>query len=399
MKKKVNRRLDVQSLRNHHIGFLVIDPSNRDTIYKRASTRYFTPASNVKIFTLFTALKLVPENLPTLKYISAGDTIYFEGLGNPATLHRHFNDSTALKFLSQFSTLYLNTSNISDPPYAAGWAWEDFDQPFAVARSSMPLYGNTALLYPNDGIKIHPGYFKDSLSMAESHFKRSHHRNMFYAPIEMNDSLRIPLSMQAGLTEALLEFGLGKKIHSIELMPEGEKQRLFGISRDSVLIRMMLESDNFLAEQLLLTASSVLSDTLSSRTSMDYIRENALSGLKQQPRWVDGSGLSRYNLFTPESLVSILHNMLMEFGETYILEFFPTGGVSGTLEDYYHGSPEPYVFAKSGTMGNIYCISGYLRANSGRLLIFSIMNNGFTISHQRLRDEIQIVLELIRDSN
>ena len=31
--------------------------------------------------------------------------------------------------------------------------------------------------------------------------------------------------------------------------------------------------------------------------------ENQLKDIKQQPRWVDGSGLSRYNLFSPMSFV------------------------------------------------------------------------------------------------
>ena len=265
LEKKVNRQLDVEELRNHHIGLLVIDPSNSDTIYSRSATSYFVPASNVKIFTLFTSLQLVPQQIPTLNYISIGDTIYFEGLGNPATLHRHFNDSSALKFLSQYSKLYLSTSNFTDPAFAAGWAWEDFDRSFAVARNSLPLYGNTSLLYVDDGIKIHPEYFNDSLSISASHFKRSAHRNIFYAPGELKDSLEIPFSMRSGLTAALLEFSLGKKIYSIDDLPAGEKQQLFGILRDSVLKRMMLESDNFLAEQLLLAASSVLADTLSSK--------------------------------------------------------------------------------------------------------------------------------------
>ena len=91
--------------------------------------------------------------------------------------------------------------------------------------------------------------------------------------------------------------------------------------------------------------------------------------------------------------------MYGKYGEEYVLEFFPIGGVSGTLKEYFHGTHEPYVFAKSGSMGNIYCLSGYLRAKSGRLLIFSFMNNNFTIDNKRLVDDIQSVLELIRDSN
>ena len=70
---------------------------------------------------------------------------------------------------------------------------------------------------------------------------------------------------------------------------------------------MMQESDNFLAEQLLLLASSTLSDTLNTKTAIEYMLNNHLKDLKQQPRWVDGSGLSRYNLFSPEAIVYVLN--------------------------------------------------------------------------------------------
>ena len=66
--------------------------------------------------------------------------------------------------------------------------------------------------------------------------------------------------------------------------------------------QMLEDSDNFTAEQLLLTASSTLSDTLQFNTIKAHTNKHLLKW-KQEPRWVDGSGLSRYNLFSPENLV------------------------------------------------------------------------------------------------
>ncbi len=123
---------------------------------------------------------------------------------------------------------------------------------------------------------------------------------------------------------------------------------------------MMEVSDNFLAEQLLFLASSTLSDTLNSEKARQFVLKNHLSDLKQPPRWVDGSGLSRYNLFTPESIVHVLHKLYLEIPRERLLQFFPTGGVSGTLEDWYSGDPEPYLYAKTGSLSNNHCLSGYL---------------------------------------
>ena len=48
----------------------------------------------------------------------------------------------------------------------------------------------------------------------------------------------------------------------------------------------------------------------------------------------DGSGLSRYNLFTPQDFVTILNKMKNEFGMERIKNIFPTGG-AGTISSYY----------------------------------------------------------------
>jgi len=172
----------------------------------------------------------------------------------------------------------------------------------------------------------------------------------------------------------------------------------YSVSTDSVLRRMMWESDNFLAEQLLILASSTLSDTLDSNTARTFVLDDLLKDLKQQPRWVDGSGLSRYNLFTPESLVQVLEKMYREIPRERLFSFFPKGGISGTLEDWYPGNPEPYIIAKTGSLGNNHSVSGYLLTKSGKTLIFSFMNNHFRKPSSEIKKRMQRVFEELRDN-
>ncbi len=397
--KIVDNTLNENLFKQHHTGLLVIDPTTSDTLINRSAKRYFVPASNVKILSLFTALKLIPEKIPTLQYNTVGDTIYFKGLGNPTTLHPYFKDSTALQFLSSFGTIYMKDTELSEHPWAYGWAWEDFDQEFSVERSSFPLYGNVTTVFSTSDPVVTPPYFKDSIYFTDLPFKRDRNKNLFYLPASFEDTLIIPIRMRAGLSGNLLETAINKSVQRIEELPSDDNQILYGISRDSVLRRMMIESDNFLAEQMLLVASSALSDTLSSQKVIDHILETQLKGKIALPRWVDGSGLSRYNLATPESMVYVLDQMHKEQGEARMLSFFPVGGISGTLKDHFKGASEPYVFAKSGSMGNIYCLSGYLRSNSGKLLIFSFMNNHYRVRSDTLKFEMENILEWIRDNN
>ena len=76
----------------------------------------------------------------------------------------------------------------------------------------------------------------------------------------------------------------------------------------------MHNSDNFFAEQTLLMTSFKKLGYMSDEEIIKNVLSNELKDLPQKPRWVDGSGLSRYNLFSPQDFVFILNKMNKEFG-------------------------------------------------------------------------------------
>ena len=123
--KKIDTQIKSDQYDNQFTGFLVIDPESKDTIYNINSVKYFTPASNTKIFTLFAALKLLPDSIPTLKYIVGNDTLYVQGTGDPSVLHPYFNDSTALHFMDQYENIALYPNNFKDEKFGPGWSWDD----------------------------------------------------------------------------------------------------------------------------------------------------------------------------------------------------------------------------------------------------------------------------------
>src|SRR5690606_20941483 len=144
----------------------------------------------------------------------------------------------------------------------------------------------------------------------------------------------------------------------------------------------------FIAEQLLILASSTLSDTLDGSRAQKYMLEHDLADLTQPPRWVDGSGLSRYNLFTPESMVQVLNKMYLEFPKERLFKLFPTGGVSWTLENWYPVNSKPYIYTNSGSLSINYNLSGYLITKSGNSLIFSFANNHYLEPTAELKNHI-----------
>ena len=391
--------LDLETFKNHFTGIMIYDPISRDTLYRLNSDKYFTPASNTKIFTLYTSLVLLPKHIPALKYCNVKDTLFVEGTGDPSLLHPYFKDSTVTRFLKGYKNISLNQNNFADSRFGPGWAWEDYDGYYSAERSALPLHGNVVTISFSDTLNASPDSFKENINPVNNTRQREPDTNTFYFDPTRKDTIEIPIKIDSIVLKSLLEEAIGMKISSVQKMPCGEKMILPGILTDSINKRMMQESDNFLAEQLLLSASSTLSDTLNTGIAIEYMLENHLKDLKQTPRWVDGSGLSRYNLFSPESMVYVLSAMYSEFPKERLLNLFAEGGESGTLTDWYPGIPNPYIYAKTGSLGNNHNISGYLITKSGKTLIFSFMNNHFTIPASQIKKQMQLVFEWIRDNN
>jgi len=379
-------------------GVLILDADTKDTLYARNSEKYFTPASNTKIFTLFAALQFLPDKIPALKYVTQNDTLYVEGTGDPSFLHPHLMDSTALNFLHGHRNISLHLDNFKENRYGPGWAWGDYQYYYQPERTAFPLYGNVVTLHNSESVKVVPTYLYDKVVPIDYTLRRELDRNLFYFGKTRKDTLEIPFKTDTTLTKTLLEDVLGKKLSLAVRMPTGEKNVLYSLPSDSLYRRMMHESDNMIAEQLLILASSTLSDTLDGGKVRDSVLSNQLADLEQPPRWVDGSGLSRYNLFTPESMVQVLSKLHEQVPEQRLFDIFPAGGVSGTLEDWYPGNPDPYIYAKTGTLGNVHCVSGYLVTKSGKTLIFSFMNNHYRHPSSEIKKRMQLIFETIRDT-
>ena len=90
---------------------------------------------------------------------------------------------------------------------------------------------------------------------------------------------------------------------------------------------------------------------------------------------VDGSGLSHEDRASPLTFVSYLARFPLQPAGHGFSSLLPTNGV-GTLRKLARGLPGPGVVrAKTGTLGDVATVSGYLGRPEGVLLI-SLMYNG-----------------------
>ncbi|MEI6947967.1 D-alanyl-D-alanine carboxypeptidase [Paraflavisolibacter sp. H34] len=375
--------------------------------------------------------------------------------GDPTLMHRDFPRQPVLDFLLQQSKSYKDRMAVldtawKDRPWGRGWAWEDYDAGFMPEKSSLPVYGNVMrvsvnplsdrqitdtvapqlnyvrlfktqdrlfdtllneryylisrenLLAPKPHLRIRRGLSGNTISFEETKNEFSDLSLPFVtngsstALWILSDTLKTQLGLlnkvsHEGAADRYRYFGADAKISTLGI-PSWSV--LHSRPTDSLLRPMMHQSDNFFAEQSLLMVSNRLRGVMNGESAIDTLLQADFRDLPQKPRWVDGSGLSRYNLFTPRDLVTILDKMQREFGMARLKTLFPTGG-EGTLGSAFlqdSGS----LFAKTGSLSGIVALSGYLYTRKGRLLLFSVLVNNHMTTGTAVRGAVAQFLQQVR---
>ena len=102
----------------------------------------------------------------------------------------------------------------------------------------------------------------------------------------------------------------------------------------------------------------------------------------------DGSGLSRYNVVSPETIVKVLNAMRQGPHFEAFFTSLPIAGVDGSIGDRMRGTRAAgNVHAKTGTLNMVRSLSGYVTTADGRVLLFSLLANHFT-APTRVIDEL-----------
>ena len=419
-KKRILKDLkELPGFEQAFVGFMLVDAESRKTIASQFEDKYMTPASNTKLFTLYAGIHFLGNNVPALQYIIKDDSLIFWGTGNPLFLHPEYNDTTALRFLkSRTEKLYYWPRAMEDDRFGPGWGWDDFNGYYSAEKSVFPIYGNSVTVYLNKEkktIDVSPSYFKpnfklkkDSIFRLRSYTQREEFENQYEYAFPSNhdfdivdysavDTLTRPFHYSTDLFTALLSDTLNKEITLVGKPENFELAQTLYISISDTLYKYMLqESDNLFAEQILLMASGLEKDTLSTEDIIQKTKTSLFKNQQDELVWEDGSGLSRYNMFTPRTITDLLLNLHKELGEDRLFELLPAGGISGTLKDWYAGENETYVYAKSGSLRNNYALSGYLKTRKGEMLIFSFIINHYKHSTDKVRKSIEVVLQKIR---
>ena len=392
-----------------HIGISIYEPATNKYWYNYDATKYFIPASNTKLFSLYAGMKYLGDSLVGLRYQiqKMGSEVIADIIptGDPTFLLSEFKNQPVLDFLKTQKKIAINKLPYLKP-LGKGWAWDDFQEIYMAPRSPFPMYGNilTIKWFNKDSLYIYPKYFNketEKTDVFDSGFNLiknfgSNHL-IFTAGFDKTQNVTFESDLFTGinlLEDTLTNLDIAYTNHVL-----GTIDKTYNIIHsqptDSLFKPMMHRSDNFFAEQTLLMASNEHLGFMNDEKIIDTILKLDLKDILQKPKWVDGSGLSRYNLFTPKSFVYILNKMKNEFGLERMKNILPTGG-EGTLSSYFK-KDAGFIYAKTGTLSNNCALSGYLITNKGKLLIFSVLANNYITGATPIRKAVEHFLQQLRE--
>jgi D-alanyl-D-alanine carboxypeptidase/D-alanyl-D-alanine-endopeptidase (penicillin-binding protein 4) len=398
--KKIEKDLQLSSSEDSYFkGISVLNAETGELLIDFNGDKYFTPASNVKLFTLYAAWKTLQDSIASFDYAKTGDSLVLRGTANPLFLSDSIDKRTIQFLRNANENIYLKDEKIEEPIYGIGWSWDDYLYAYMPEKHLFPIYGNVATVNKIGGsVTLNPDLFADKIHLTElSKVIRDRDLNEFYVDKSQDLSNRkVPFKTSNQLVADLLSNELTRKVVLIKNDKVYDFKPFKDIPYDTLYTRMMVNSDNFLAEQLMLRVGSVATGKYSVEQAIQYALEHYFSDIPQMPRWVDGSGLSRYNLFSPKSISYLLKKMYDDIPHDLLFTYLPQGGVNGTLKGNFLG--QSYIHAKSGTLSNNYSLSGYLTTKKGQVLIFSYMNNHFQGSSSQRKEEMSAFFKKLYES-
>ena len=410
--------LNDSALLTAHVGISIWDADAGKYVFNHQGDKYFVPASNTKIPTCYAAMKYLGDSL-IAGWIARADDGAIELYPNadPTFLNPEFKYQPLFAALKGSRVVRWDLTGWREQRWGSGWSWNDFEASYMAERSPLPIYANLmSISIKGDTLYTFPkpsaiwesasanlyNSITGTVSTKKFELSRSLDKNdVIITPSAASFSrVTFPIRADVPFVSRLLQDTLrADNVSAFSVAQEYNRQvkktAIHSQPTDSLLKPLMHRSDNFYAEQSLLMVSNQVLGYMSDGRIIDTIIKTDFADLPQRPRWADGSGLSRYNLFTPQGFVGILNKMRLQFGMNRIKEVFPTGN-EGTLSNYYKNS-NGSIFAKTGTLSGVVALSGFLYTRKNKLLIFSVLVNNHQASSTAVRRAVEKFIEGIRN--
>ena len=393
--KKIDRWVSKnENLKNSVVSIAIKELNKNKKIRGININTFMTPASNLKILSVLGSI-YAGDTIPVIKYNFSNDTLRISPTGYPLLSHPKYQNKELEKFVNSFNHIEYNLSNTDLIKYGPAWAWDDLTYYFQAERSSMPIFGNVVQIIKkeNGDLILTPNNFKINLDYNQKEkINRALDENIFTVNpslIKLGDTIYHPFISSNKVIVDLLRNSLKTSV-SLSNNKLDNYQVLNSDDVDEIYSIILKKSDNLISESLAANISFRINDTISVNKGLDIIENSFEKSTSNQMELFDGSGLSRYNLITPEALVTSLERIYLSIGLERVKRIFPNNFI---IEDN-----EDFVWGKSGTLKNNYNYSGYIITNKGKQYVFSIMINHFTEDLDKIKSAIMDFLILLKTS-
>lgn len=224
-----------------------------------------------------------------------------------------------------------------------------------------------------------------------------------FAGLWLQEGLR-----RRGIQVANLEFV--EEAHQSTQAPILDWQSAWSLA--DVVVACNKESDNYLAEVLLLTLGQELRQEGSWEAGVEVIQQTlSEAGLEDFVlNLADGSGMARdwprvVNVSRPQDICQLLRLMATKDQGRVFFDSLPIGGVDGSLKQRFQESVfQPQrVHAKTGFIMRVSSLSGYVLDDEDRVLVFSFVvyfdrSKNKQTNNKRFRELRQDLLRLVLEA-
>lgn len=424
-----------------HIGIKIMSLRTKETLYEINAQSLFNPASNQKLYTTATALARLGQNFP-VKTVASIDTvtntIFLKGYGDgvfstenldslASRVHRALPPARTWRVAGDVS--YFDTEY-----WGYGWNWDDEPEAYQMFLTPLILNGNTIRLRAKPGKRVRDSLIvwtepatefvtientgrtvQDTITKPLKLSRKWRERlNVLTVEGEMRTSdsgASADLSVWQPerytvqvFSELLRKRGVVVGATAIDtLSTQAVEVARFEHSLDSIVTYLNKVSDNLSAETVLKMLAAELSGSPGSAEAgahrvKEFLAEKGIDTL--QLRIVDGSGLSRMNLVSPEATVRLLEEMYNSSHFDAFYKSLPIAGIDGTIRGRMRRSvAEGNLRAKTGTLSAVTALAGYVQMADGEWLAFSIMMMNYVKParvYRQVQDRIGIYLGKLR---
>ena len=430
------------SLTQAHLGILVEHQgaTERQVILERNTDQWFVPASSLKVLTTAAALQqLGPEfQIQTSVYATQQQehtSLYVIGRGDPTFTDAHLQElaqQITQQGIQHIDQLWGYDGYFAGRNVHPNWEWEDVLAGYGASANGLILNENAlgVTLYPTEVGQPLRVEWNDATQTDRWQINNTSRTVAVGEPLTADvgrdwsqPSLHVfgNLTVDAGpdpfalaITQPGLHFmeQLGHSLTQTGItvaqtgltptwpdLPLTEIASITSPPLSDWLPTINQNSNNLYAEALLKSLGQATGNREDVTQAGTEAVKEILSELGVDAngyQMVDGSGLSRHNLVTPQTLVDTLQGMVHSpHGELY-RRSLAVAGEAGNLRHRFRNTPvQGRLQGKTGYVSNNESLVGYLQPDNYPPVVFSILLNNANLSATAMREIIdEIVLEM-----